>query len=152
MKHLFSVAVSLILFGCNNSESSADTSNSSENKPEIEQYCFATDAGSKDSIHLEITIVNTGVTGKLFYRIDGKDTNSGTLSGDLRGDTIIADYTFNSEGTSSVRQVAFLKNGDQLIEGFGPFEEIEGKIRFRSLSDLHFTGIVLSKITCADSE
>src|SRR6218665_1326227 len=41
------------------------------------------------------------VNGKLKYNIVGKDKNEGSLIGNMKGDTLIADYTFSSEGVSS---------------------------------------------------
>lgn len=74
---------------------------------------------NKDSILLRITIKNNTVTGEMNYQIAGKDKNKGTLQGEMRGDTIFADYTFSSEGKESLRQVAYLKKDNQLLEGYG---------------------------------
>nr|GFC68635.1 hypothetical protein [Tanacetum cinerariifolium] len=38
----------------------------------------------------------------------------------MHGDTLVADYTFQSEGTTSIRQVVFLRRDIGFIEGFGP--------------------------------
>jgi hypothetical protein len=54
------------------------------------------------------------------------------------GDTLIADYTFASEGTVSVREVAFLKKDHVLIEGFGDIEEKAGKSIFKNIATLRF--------------
>jgi hypothetical protein len=40
------------------------------------------------------------VVGNLCYRFFEKDKNDGTVIGKLQGDTLIADYTFMSEGVT----------------------------------------------------
>lgn len=57
------------------------------------------------------------VNGKLTYNLVGKDKNEGTLIGNMKGDTLIGDYTFMSEGVSSVREVAFCKMKELLLKG-----------------------------------
>jgi hypothetical protein len=58
----------------------------------------------KDTILMNLTIKGNEVTnGKLSYKFYEKDKNQGTLVGELKGDTLFADYTFMSEGVSSVR-------------------------------------------------
>ena len=67
----------------------------------------------------------------------------------MKGDTLVADYTFNSEGKLSTRQVAFLKKDGKLMEGFGEVVEKDGKIYFKSISDLKFDdAIEFTKINC----
>jgi hypothetical protein len=105
----------------------------------------------KDTILMNLTIKGNEVTnGKLSYKFYEKDKNQGTLVGELKGDTLIADYTFMSEGTSSVREVAFLKKGDSYIEGFGDVvDDNKGKVTFKDKKQLKFDGnVVLSKVDC----
>lgn len=78
------------------------------------------------------------VNGKLHYSISGKDKNEGTLIGNMKGDTLIADYTFTSEGVSSVREVAFLQKDGALIEGFGDVIQANDKVTFKDKSKLKF--------------
>ncbi|QPH41046.1 hypothetical protein [Pedobacter endophyticus] len=104
---------------------------------------------NRDTANLSLTEKADSVTGNLGYKWYEKDKNAGTISGVVKGDTIIADYTFQSEGRESVRQVAWLKKGDQLVEAFGDVEEIDGKMKFKDLSKLKFdSGLVFSKADC----
>jgi len=104
---------------------------------------------NRDTVSLSLSEVGNVVTGDLNYNLFEKDKNIGTLAGIVKGDTIIADYTFNAEGTSSVRQVVFLKKDGQLVEGFGPAAEENGKSVFTKLSALEFgDAVVLSPIPC----
>lgn len=103
----------------------------------------------KDTVSLSLTKVGNAVTGELNYNFYEKDKNSGTMAGTVKGDTILAEYTFNSEGKSSVREVAFLQKGDQLIEGYGPVAEKGGKTVFTNHAELKFgEGVALSLIPC----
>ncbi|SFC83354.1 hypothetical protein [Flavobacterium phragmitis] len=89
------------------------------------------------------------VNGKLSYNIVGKDKNEGSLIGNMKGDTLIADYTFMSEGVSSVREVAFLQKDGAFIEGYGDVVEANGKFSFKDKTKLKFDAKnTLSKVDC----
>ena len=116
--------------------------------PVTEQVCYSYVKG-KDTA--ELTLITTGIvsTGELKYKWFEKDNNSGAIAGEMRGDTLLADYTFNSEGVRSVRQVVFLKKGDQLLEGFGDVEDRNGKTQFKDLKKVDFSNpITFSKSVC----
>ena len=69
----------------------------------------------------------------------------------MNGDTLLADYTFQSEGTESVRQVAFLKKGDGFVEGYGDVEDQGGKMVFKNTAMLDFgSGTAFTKVPCAE--
>lgn len=104
----------------------------------------------RDTIVMTLSLKgNQVLAGNLSYAYFEKDKNKGTLSGTLKGDTLIADYTFMSEGISSVRQVIFLKKGTALIEGFGDVEDNKGKIVFKDIKTVKFDEkMVLSKVVC----
>ncbi|MBB4803183.1 hypothetical protein HNP37_003258 [Flavobacterium nitrogenifigens] len=89
------------------------------------------------------------VNGKLSYNLVGKDKNEGSLIGNMKGDTLIADYTFMSEGVSSVREVAFLQKDGAFIEGYGDVVEANGKFSFKDKKTLKFDAKnTLSKVDC----
>ena len=116
--------------------------------PATQQFCYQS-IKNKDTA--TITLMSSGpiTTGELAYNIFEKDRNTGIFEGELHGDTLIAEYTFTSEGRESVRQVAFLKKGDQLLEGYGDAEEKNGKMVFKNTSTLTFgNGIVFNKVDC----
>lgn len=105
----------------------------------------------KDTMLMNLTIKGNQVTkGKLSYKFYEKDKNEGILVGELRGDTLIADYTFMSEGISSVRQVAFLKKENMYVEGYGDVvDDNKGKVTFKDAKRLKFDGkTVLAKVDC----
>lgn len=89
------------------------------------------------------------VNGKLSYNLTGKDKNEGTLIGNMKGDTLIADYTFISEGVSSVREVVFLQKDGTLIEGYGDVTDANNKVTFKDKKKLKFdTKNTLTKVDC----
>lgn len=105
----------------------------------------------KDTISMSLNIKGKEIaSGKLVYNFFEKDKNEGTLVGEIKGDTLFAEYVFVSEGVSSIRQVAFLKKGNSYIEGFGDVvNDHKGKVTFKDTKQLKFEGnIVLSKVDC----
>jgi hypothetical protein len=104
---------------------------------------------NRDSAFLTLKIDGDQFTGALSYNLFEKDKNAGNIAGIIKGDTLIAEYTFQSEGSSSTRQVAWLKQGDKLQEGFAEVEEVDGKTRFKNTSALKFgEALVFSKTSC----
>ena len=98
-------------------------------------YAYRTDT---DTVRLTLQTTQPTVTGQLTYRYFEKDRNQGTIKGTMHGDTLLADYTFQSEGTTSVREVAFLRRDTGFIEGYGPVTELQGKTIFKLPRTLHF--------------
>ena len=89
--------------------------------------------------------------GKLAYNHYEKDDNDGTLVGAFHGDTLVGKYSFQSEGVTSVREVIFLKRGNDYIEGFGPVvDDHQGKVTFKDIKTVTFTGSPLVVIPCVD--
>ncbi|MES2575447.1 MAG: hypothetical protein V4572_10930 [Bacteroidota bacterium] len=104
---------------------------------------------NKDTFSMSLEIKGNEISsGELNYNFFEKDKNEGTLAGELKGDTLFADYTFTSEGVSSVREVAFLKKGNTYTEGFGDIVENNGKVVFKNAKQLKFGKLVLSKVDC----
>ncbi|WP_426064764.1 hypothetical protein [Flavobacterium sp. DSP2-3-1] len=105
----------------------------------------------KDTVSLTLNVKNGQLSsGNLSYNFFEKDKNAGTLVGEFKGDTLYADYTFMSEGISSVREVAFLKKDDSYVEGFGDvIDDNKGKVTFKDKKQLQFDGnVLLSKVDC----
>lgn len=103
-------------------------------------------------VSLHTDAVGNKVSGHLSYNYADKDDNSGTILGEYKGDTLYADYTFVSEGKESIREVAFVKNGATLTEGFGDIMEEGGKVSFKNKATLSYTGIVVTETPCAEPQ
>lgn len=103
----------------------------------------------RDTALLNLTVKDTTVTGNLRYNFYEKDRNSGTLKGVLRNDLIFADYAFQSEGMTSVREVVFRIQDNSLLQGFGDLKEQDGKIVFQDKKNLQFqTANPFLKVAC----
>lgn len=110
---------------------------------------------TKDSnrVMMHISIVDNKVSGDLKFEYYQKDKNNGKITGEMKGDTMLADYTFWSEGIQSTREVAFLKKGNEWKEGYGDVEEQFGKMVFKSRAALDFeNSVVLKKTECSIDE
>ena len=139
---MLSAAIAGILL-CSCGKSKTDEKVNEDNTPVSQCYGSFTD---KDSVFLKLTTTGEKVTGDLTYKLFEKDKNKGVLNGTLTGDTIFATYEFTSEGQTSAREVAFLKKGNELIEGFAPMDQSGG--HFINKHDIDFAGIVLQAEEC----
>ena len=110
---------------------------------------------SKDNnnVMMQISIVDNIVKGDLLIEYYQKDKNKGKIIGEMKGDTLYAEYTFKSEGLNSIREVVFLKKGNEFKEGFGDIEEKSGKMVFKNKSTIKFeNSMPLTKIKCTTDE
>lgn len=151
MKQLFGLPVIVLLFSaCNNNsaEPNATPVAAEVNKIEPVYSCFVY-TSAKDTVNLHLKTSGDIVTGDLAYNYFEKDKNTGTIQGNIKGDTIFAAYKFMSEGRESIRDVAFLKTGNDFVEGYGDAEEKNGKMIFKNTSNLNFNSkLILKNIAC----
>lgn len=102
-----------------------------------------------DTVYLKLEKFPAVVTGTIVYDFYEKDGNTGNIEGVMKGDTLLADYTFTSEGQQSVRQVAFLVGDTLVTEGYGEQAEEGGKMVFKDIGRLDFSqGLQLQAIPC----
>ena len=114
----------------------------------VEKECYQF-TKNKDTVTLSFTRTNNDATGDLIYNWFEKDDSNGIFKGTFKGDTLVADYTFNAEGMSSVREVIFLKKGDVFLPGYGDMEEKNNKSVFRNPKKLQYdANVVLAKTDC----
>ncbi len=109
--------------------------------------CYRYQQGN-DTISLRLVQTDKQVSGELLYNLYQKDKSNGTLSGQLSGDTLFATYTFQSEGLTSVREVAFLKQDTALVEGYGEVTETGGEMQLADKSQLEFGNTRLEILPC----
>ncbi|MBC7848203.1 MAG: hypothetical protein H7Y31_00635 [Chitinophagaceae bacterium] len=147
---VYGCVFTVILSSCNFTDKKTNT-----DSPEVvakpasrsEKECYHYYSG-RDTVLMDLFVRNGRAEGKITYQFFEKDRNDGNFSGELKGDTLVADYEFNSEGTKSTRQVVFLKQGDKLTEGYGDVEEKNGKMVFKNLPAVTFGNVVLTKGEC----
>lgn len=140
----------LIFSACINNTPKPEVTKDEQSPKVAEAITFCYQAiHDKDSVVLRIEVKESIVTGNLTYNLFEKDKNTGKIAGEMKGDTIFATYNFMSEGLQSEREVAFVKSGSNLVEGFGPVEDKNGKFVFKNKSALVFdTANMLTKIDC----
>lgn len=126
------------------SEFKQDTASAKQSKKACYSYYK-----NKDTVLLTLVTFENKASGTLTYNLHEKDRNTGSIQGEMHGDTLFADYTFSSEGMESVRQVAFLKKDTTLVEGFGDVEEKGNTATFKNTAALKYDGsLVLTAIDC----
>lgn len=105
-----------------------------------------------DVYTLEITSQeDEHVEGSLVFNNFEKDSSAGTLSGTYADGILLGDYTFDSEGMTSVMQVIFMKQGDNFVRGYGDVDAATGS-RFVDLDAITYdTSVVYEKVV-TDSE
>lgn len=152
MKKLMLLCYLLMAFtNCENkaqTNEAMESTESAESKVsgELQVGCYAY-KGNNSAITFEITKIAYSITGTLNYHLAEKDANTGTFEGFLIDDVLLGDYTFQSEGITSKREVIFKIINGQLIEGFGPMDE-EG-ICFINTDHVTYTPTMpLSKTKC----
>ncbi len=153
------LAIGAILTACNTKTAQESTGEATTTAtdtatvaapPVATPSCYAYTA-NKDTVTLRLTADGSAVTGELAYKLSGKDKNTGTIQGEMKGDTLLADYTFMSEGTESVRQVAFLRGGDTFTEGYAAARQEGSRMVFEKTGDLKFNGnMALEKVACPE--
>ncbi len=144
------LAVVLMLISCKKEQEvsvDAEASNfPAIAQPEFECFEFTTD---RDTVTLKISHHGGEVGGDLVYDWFERDGNIGSISGGFSGDTLMADYTFQSEGMTSVREIVFVRKGNTMIQGNGDMEEKNGIVVFKDKSKLSFdNSIVLTQAEC----
>jgi hypothetical protein len=104
---------------------------------------------NNDTVLLSIKIDNNIVTGNLTYNFFEKDDNQGSINGEIFGDTIFAIYKFQSEGSESEREIAFLRRENTFVEGFGEVTYENEKMLFKNRNLVNFeSNLILEKIPC----
>src|SRR5688572_15887980 len=158
MKNFFLIWC-VIFIACNNDSTTATSKDSTSTAtpatvqqdtatPIVTPSCYANQT-SNNLVLLKLHTVRPIVSGHLTYAIMGKDENDGPISGTMRGDTLLADYTFMSAGKRSVRQVAFLRRGNAFIEGYGDSEQKGDRRIFSNADTLSFNGtMILEEVPC----
>ena len=102
-----------------------------------------------DTAFLKLNVHEFIVHGTLNYKHALKDSNEGTFSGVIRGEIIVIHYNFQSEGKTSMREIAFKIKGDQLVEGFGDILMKGDSAVFENVASLNFQDAqTFSKIAC----
>lgn len=88
-----------------------------------------------DTAIISLNTQGDSVSGSLSYNWYERDDNDGTFKGAIKNDSLIlADYTFQSEGVTSVRQVVFKLKDSVLLQGYGELQERNDTAFFRDVN------------------
>lgn len=152
MKSTYVLILLALLAACNSQPKEKETgapAEQSANAPKVEPIACYQYATASDTITLKLVNMGGTVGGALIYKLKEKDMNAGTIKGTLRGDILLADYTFKSEGTQSTRQVAFKKTGNAFIEGYGEMVDVNGVEKFKNPDSIVYSAdMKLEEIPC----
>lgn len=146
---LLTLLVAAALTGCGTKNATTADTDATETASGSVARCYALMTAG-DTVRLNLNQQGNEVTGTMLVQLAEKDRNTGTLQGQMRGDTLLANYTFQSEGQESVREVVFLAKDGGFVEGYGPVQEQDGKMVFTPGAPLTFEmNRVLTKTTCS---
>ena len=145
----------LLCSSCNNEgKTSADVkaempvSASKSINDSLPSGCYSQIEG-RDTSLLQIDNKNMDISGTLSYNIFQKDRNDGTLQAEIAGDILTGWYLFKSEGTISVRQVAWKIKGNALWPGTGEMVEKNDTMFFSAPDQLQYDGTrPFKKVDC----
>lgn len=113
------------------------------------QTCYM-EATGKDSVFISLEDNLGTITGKMRYKNFEKDSSFGDVVGNQNGDTLKLVYRFEAEGTTSDREIYFLKKEGNIIEGIGD-QKTEGKAAtYSNTANIKYDGHSLSQVDCID--
>lgn len=106
----------------------------------------------RDVYTLTITSEHRGtVLGSVSFDNFEKDSSSGTFVGTYNDGLLVGDYSFQSEGMSSVRQLAFQKVDNGFVPGFGEVQVVDDRETFVDTTALSYDNsyTFIKQATCA---
>ncbi len=146
---LTSILISIAVTACNNAEQQTNnsqlTNSDSINQNTTTQRtdstitgCFAQIIG-RDTATMQLDAKGITITGPLTYDFHEKDRNEGTLQAEMTENDILTGwYLFRSEGTMSVRQLAWKVMKNELWPAVGEMQERNDSLVFVNADKLSF--------------
>ena len=120
-------------------------------EPSTLQSCYFA-ANGKDSVFVSLDDNLGTITGKMRYKNFEKDSSIGDVMGTQNGDTLKLSYTFEAEGTTSDREIYFLRKDGNLIEGIGEHKTEGNRDFYANPAQLKYEGHTLKSVDCTDFE
>ncbi|MBA4853016.1 hypothetical protein [Emticicia sp. BO119] len=114
--------------------------------PSAETLCFEEKVG-KDITTVNLTIEGNKVTGSMEWLPWEKDQARGTLSGEKKGNEIVADYDYMIEGSNQLEEKIFIIEGDKLLIKSGELEDKNGKLFIKDRAKATI-GQTLVRVSC----
>lgn len=125
MRNILIIFLVMFAASCGDAENKESTEPTSADSAQATPTITASDCNcfrkilQRDTMVAAIINIGDSVTGRLNFDNFEKDGSSGTVHGRQDGDIIKLWYNFASEGTNSVMEVYFKKDGNQLVRGIG---------------------------------
>ena len=115
------------------------------------QTCYM-EVNGQDTLFVSLDDKLGTITGKMRYKNFEKDSSFGDVMGTQNGDTIKLNYTFEAEGTTSDREIYFLRKDGNLIEGIGEHKTEGNRDFYANPAQLKYEGHTLKSVDCTDFE
>lgn len=163
MQHQLTVILMcfFILLSCSNADTSSDNDPSAQTihtnagtivinaQPLWQSGCYLM-VFKKDTARLNLHITDTVATGHLTYNRYEKDNNTGDIKGVIKDSILDADYTFQSEGMTSVREVRFKVNDTALWQATGKVAIVNNKVIYADKNRLQYDSLhPFVKVPCS---
>ncbi len=128
------LAAALLATACtSNTDKTKSTDSSAAVAETLSSDCYTAVQGADSAFMKLSTAANGKVTGDLEIRYAQNPGHKGTLSGEFKGDTLYADYSFQTgeNKTNYKNPMAILRDGDRMILGVGEIESYLGRSYFK---------------------
>lgn len=113
-------------------------------------HCYQGDTG-RDKQAISYDLTGDQVKGVMEVQYFNLTPQTGKLKGTLRGDTLDGEFIYEQDEQMIYRQVIFIRQNDQWVEGIGELQEVDGKQVFTNKNALNFSHpLVLEKGACID--
>lgn len=158
-KIILSALAAIFVLSCEKKISETDVETSTDSvvipetneplEPSTLQTCYVAVSG-KDSVFVSLDDNLGTIIGKMRYKNFEKDSSFGDVSGTQNGDTLKLNYVFEAEGTTSDREIYFLRKDGNLIEAIGDHKTEGNKDFYANPSQLKYEGHTLKPVNCTD--
>ncbi len=132
------LSMALVFTACKQETKEKEVGETQEPTAEVNKEIVYIHNKNKNEFVLSFIREGDSVVGKFNYHLNGRDENNGTIKGVIKGNLLIADYDFMSEGINSTRQVVFKMEEGSLLEGYGDVIEKDGKVVYVDPSQLKY--------------
>jgi hypothetical protein len=153
MKNLGSFCLLFVCIGlqsCNKNQKNVEDQASVEKPVSVQCYKAVYE---KDTVDLKINTLKSGkISGEMEMKFLDMPIKTGTIAGELKGDTLFANYSFIQGGNDKVtfkNPIAILKRGEELILGNGQIETYLGNSYFVKGKPIDFDNVKF-KFTTVD--
>ncbi|RYZ22298.1 MAG: hypothetical protein EOO16_09705 [Chitinophagaceae bacterium] len=137
MRNLAIVSL-LLLAACSGNDSSEKKGEAARPAASADgEVCYRRVQG-RDTFSLRLRRSGADVSGDLGFDNYEKDSSRGTVAGRATGDVYRLLYEFQSEGMSSVMEIFFRREGNALVRGIGPMEEVGDTVRYAQPGSVQF--------------